>query len=125
MKLGKIGRLLGIVILGLLLGVVTETSITAPTNASAATKAISFREAKRILKRSGYSSELGYAKLKHKTHAKTIIYTYPGAKGMDKFSLHPYGKSRVKIYASFGTLDTGHFTKISYIHLPKYKVVKR
>ncbi|WP_203639975.1 hypothetical protein [Levilactobacillus wangkuiensis] len=53
MKLGKIGRLLGIVILGLLLGVVTGTSVTAPTNASAATKAISFREAKRILKNPG------------------------------------------------------------------------
>jgi len=125
MKLENICRLIGIVILGLLVGGVTENSVTAPTNASAAKKAISFREAKRILKRSGYASELGYAQLKHKTRAKTIIYTYPGAKGMDKFSLHPYGKSRVKIYASFGTLDTGHFTKISYIHLPKYKVVKR
>lgn len=126
MLLNSIAKAAGIAGLSLGLGLVAITTGTsAETTASAATGSISLKEAKSILKRSGYRSELSYAKLKVRTRSKTILYTYPGAHGMDKFSLHPYGAKHVKIYAIFGTLDGGGFSRINYIHLPKYKVVRR
>lgn len=92
--------------------------------AYASHKAISFKEGKRLLKKAGYRSELGYAKLSSKSRKKTVIVTYPGAKGKDIFTLKPSGK-HVKIHAVFGTLDGGHFSTINYINLPHNKTVKR
>lgn len=92
--------------------------------AYASHKAISLKEGKKLLKKAGYRSELGYAKLSSKSKKKTVIVTYPGAKGKDIFTLRPSGK-HVKIHAVFGTLDGGHFSTINYIHLPHNKTVKR
>lgn len=125
MHFKKVMRCLAFISLGLIIGIAVGTVASKPENASAKSRVISLTEAKKILKKAGYESELSFVKLKYKSHKKTIIYTYPGAKGMDKFSLHPYGSRHVKIYASFGTLESGHFTKINYIHLPKYQVVRR
>lgn len=93
------------------------------SNAYASSKSISLKEGKKLLKKAGYRSELGYATLSSRSKKKTVIVTYPGAKGKDIFTLKPKGK-HVKIHATFGSLDGGHFSKIN-IGLPHNKTVKR
>ncbi|GEP23188.1 hypothetical protein [Lentilactobacillus diolivorans] len=92
---------------------------------SANTRSISLKESIHILKRNGYGSEVSLPKLKARTSKRTLIWTYPGAQGMDKISLRPIGKHYVKIHAIFGTLHGGHFHVLHYPYAPHYKTVKR
>ncbi|MFD1421935.1 hypothetical protein [Lactiplantibacillus songbeiensis] len=98
------------------------SSIETSMNAQAATKAISFKQAKSILKRGGYGYELQLPHLKSESAKRTVITTLPGARSKDTFTLVRHGKY-VKISALFGTLDGGHFTKYNNTGLPTHKTV--
>jgi len=98
------------------------SSIGTSMNAQAASKAISFKQAKSILKRGGYGDELQLTHLKSKSAKRTVITTMPGAKGKDIFTLVRHGKY-VKISAVIGTLDGGHFSTNVYSNLPTHKTV--
>lgn len=112
--------LLGLVVT--LIIVATFGIVNDNLTAQAATQAISFKQAKSILKRGGYGGELQWTHLKSKSAKHTVITTLPGAKGKDTFSLARHGKY-VKISALFGTLDGGYFTKYNNTGLPTHKTV--
>ena len=99
------------------------TGATVPAYA-AKKKAISFKEGKKLIKRAGFGSELAFAKLRSKSKTKTVIVTYPGAKGMDIFTLRAKGK-KVHVHTVIGTLDGGSFSKITYLKYKANKTVRR
>lgn len=124
MKLRKLLFSLTIFVAALFLGFITFGNIWGQS-VTATARSISFKEGKHILRKAGYSSELPFAKLKSRTHSRTIIWSYPGAQGMDKITLRPKGSKYVKIHVIFGTLHNGFFQHISYPYLPKNKTVRR
>ena len=92
-------------------------------NSRASAKALSYRTGIKALKKGGYGGELLLPKLVKKTAHKTVIWSYPGAKGEDRFTLTHKGRY-VHIHALFGTLDDGHFSVIHYLNYTKNKTVK-
>ncbi|WP_382387036.1 hypothetical protein [Levilactobacillus fuyuanensis] len=124
MKMKKVlGLFLALVTVAVIFTVPASFTSNQSNTAYASRKAISLKEGKKLLKKAGYGSELGYASISSMTKKKTVIKTYPGAKGKDIFTLKPKGK-HVKIHATFGSLDGGHFTKIN-VGLPHSRTVKR
>ncbi len=111
-------RLLTVITVSLLL-----FCISSPVFASH--KSISFKEGIHILRKNGYVSEIAFPKLRSRTSRRTVIWTYPGAQGMDKISLRPIGNHYVRIHAIFGTLHGGHFHILHYPYAPHYKTVRR
>ena len=124
MKIRKRVLSLLLFVIALFVGFITVNNFSGHS-VTASARSISFKEGKHILRKAGYSSELPYAKLKSRTHSRTIIWSYPGAQGMDKITLRPYGSKYVKIHVVFGTLHNGYFQHINYPYLPKYKTVRR
>lgn len=97
----------------------------ANSNSTSSNKTISFSEGVSLLKSSKYAGEVSQPSLVSATNSKTVIKTFPGAKGQDIFTLIPSG-SDVNINAVFGTLDGGKFSTLKYsTDMPKSQIVSR
>ncbi|MCK8624801.1 hypothetical protein LNP07_04650 [Apilactobacillus sp. M161] len=106
-------------------------------SASANNNYLSNKEIVHLLDKAGYSNEISYKgadryklgiTVTKRTNQKTFLYSSPGARGRDKFTLTPKGKY-VHIHAVLGSMEGNHFKRHSHEFSksfgPEHKVVKR
>lgn len=96
----------------------SSSSITTKENSSSsANSEMSFDEAANLIEKGGFTdfnfeSAQSFHDGSHPTsNGGYVMITYPGAKGMDTFTITKVGENTYHIEAEYGSLDGGSYTK--------------